>query len=50
VQSTMQAQGMNAYRPVSPAPKPVMQQTSFTRPEPTYHPYNGQTNDRSLDA
>jgi len=49
VQTTMQAQGMN-YRPVSPAPKPVMQQTSFTRPEPTYHPYNGQNNDRSLDA
>ena len=46
----MQAQGMNTYRPVSPAPKPTMQQTSFARPEPTYHPYNGQTNDRSLDA
>jgi hypothetical protein len=52
VQSGMQAQGMNAYRPVAPAPKsPTMQQTSFTRPEPTYHPYNGQTNnDRSFDA
>jgi hypothetical protein len=50
VQTTMQAQGMNTYRPVSPAPKPTMQQTSFTRPEPTYHPYNGQNNDRSLDA
>jgi hypothetical protein len=50
VQTTMQAQGMN-YRPVSPAPKsPTMQQTSFARPEPTYHPYNGQNNDRSLDA
>ena len=50
VQTTMQAQGINTYRPVSPAPKPVMQQTSFTRPEPTYHPYNGQNTDRSLDA
>jgi len=50
VQTTMQAQGMNTYRPVSPAPKPAMQQTSFARPEPTYHPYNGQNNDRSLDA
>jgi hypothetical protein len=50
VQTNMQAQGMN-YRPVSPAPKsPTMQQTSFARPEPTYHPYNGQNNDRSLDA
>ena len=47
VQTTMQAQGMNTFRPVSPAPK---QQTSFVRPEPTYHPYNGQNNDRSLDA
>lgn len=52
VQTNMQAQGMNnTYRPVSPAPKPVMQQTSFTRPEPTYHLYNGQANnDRSFDA
>ena len=53
VPSNMQAQGMNtSYRPVSPAPKPAMQQTSFVRPEPTYHPYNGQTNnnDRSFDA
>jgi hypothetical protein len=42
------AQGQNIPRP---APKPVMQQTSFVRPEPTYHPYNGQANnDRSLDA
>ena len=47
VQTTMQAQGMNTFRPVSPAPK---QQTPFVRPEPTYHPYNGQNNDRSLDA
>jgi len=51
VQTNMQAQGMNTYRPATPAPKPVMQQTTFTRPEPTYHPYNGQNNnDRSLDA
>lgn len=54
VQTNMQAQsaqGMNTYRPVSPAPKsPTMQQTSFTRPEPTYHPYSGQNNDRSFDA
>jgi len=50
VQSNMQAQGMNTYRPVAPAPKPTMQQTSFARPEPTYHPYSGQNNDRSLDA
>jgi hypothetical protein len=52
-QTNMQAQAtpMNTYRPVAPAPKPTMQQTSFTRPEPTYHPYNGQSNnDRSLDA
>ena len=42
------AQAQNMPRP---APKPVMQQTSFVRPEPTYHPYNGQANnDRSLDA
>jgi len=46
--SNMQAQGANTYRP---APKPVMQQTSFARPEPTYHPYNSpNNNDRSLDA
>ena len=52
VQTTMQAQGINTFRPVSPAPKPPMQQTSFTRPEPTYHPYNNaqQNNDRSFDA
>jgi hypothetical protein len=39
----------NTYRP---APKPA-QQTSFTRPEPTYHnlSFNGQNNnDRSYDA
>ncbi len=47
VQSNMQAQGSNVYRP---APKPTMQQTSFVRPEPTYHSYNPQNNDRSLDA
>jgi hypothetical protein len=44
------AQTNNAYRP--PAPKPA-QQTSFSRPEPTYHnlSFNGQTdNDRPLDA
>ena len=47
----MQNQGINTFRPVAPAPKPTnMQQTSFARPEPTYHPYNGQTNDRSFDA
>jgi hypothetical protein len=39
--NNLQAQGNNAYRPVAPAPKPA-QQTSFVRPEPTYHPYNGQ--------
>ncbi len=47
VQTTMQAQSANTY---SPAPKPTMQQTSFARPEPTYHPYSGQNNDRSFDA
>ena len=47
----MSAQSSNPYRAMpNPAPKPVMQQTSFVRPEPTYHPYNGQSNDRSLDA
>ena len=50
VQTTMQAQGINTFRPVAPAPKPTMQQTSFTRPEPTYHPYTPQNNDRSFDA
>jgi hypothetical protein len=45
---TYSAQGQNVPRP---APKPVMQQTSFVRPEPTYHPYNGQANnDRPFDA
>ncbi len=35
----------------SPAPKPA-QQTSFTRPEPTYHnlSFNGNNTDRSYDA
>jgi hypothetical protein len=47
VQTTMQAQGANTY---SAAPKSTMQQASFVRPEPTYHPYNGQNNDRSFDA
>jgi hypothetical protein len=51
VQSNMQAQGAanpNVYRP---APKPAMQQTSFVRPEPTYHAYNSpNNNDRSYDA
>jgi hypothetical protein len=48
----MSAQSSTPYRTMpNPAPKPVMQQTSFVRPEPTYHPYNGQANnDRSLDA
>ena len=45
--NTYSAPGQNIPRP---APKPVMQQTSFARPDPTYHPYNGQNNDRSLDA
>lgn len=47
----MNAQSSNTYRTMpTPAPKPTMQQTSFVRPEPTYHPYNGQSTDRSLDA
>lgn len=48
----MGAQSSNPYRAMpNPAPKPTMQQTSFVRQEPTYHPYNGQaSNDRSLDA
>ena len=48
VQTTqnMQAQ-QNTFRP---APKPPVQQTSFMRPEPTYHNLSGQNNDRSLDA
>ncbi|MBI5294738.1 MAG: hypothetical protein HY869_04625 [Chloroflexi bacterium] len=32
------ASNASAYRP--PAPKPAAQQTSFARPEPTYHPVN----------
>jgi hypothetical protein len=40
-------QGQNTFRPT---PKP-MNQTSFMRPEPTYHSYTDPTtNDRSLDA
>jgi len=48
----MSAQSSNTYRAMpNPAPKPTMQQTSFVRPEPTYHPDNGQaSSDRSLDA
>jgi len=49
--NTYSAQGQNIPHP---APKPTVQQTSFVRPEPTYHPYNGPANtannDRSLDA
>jgi len=41
----MQAQ-QNMFRP---APKPPVQQTSFTRQEPTYHNLSG-NNDRSYDA
>ena len=43
------AQNQNTFRP---APKPTMQQTSFTRPEPTYHPvsHSSQSGDRSYDA
>jgi len=37
----------NTFRP---APKPNNQQTSFVRPEPTYHSFNGQTNDRSASG
>jgi len=50
---SMNAQSSNTYRAMpNPAPKPsTMQQTSFVRQEPTYHPYNGQaSNDRSFDA
>ena len=49
VQTTpsMQAQP-NTFRPA--APKPPAQQTSFVRPEPTYHNLSGQNNDRSFDA
>ncbi len=47
---TMQNQNQNTFRP---APKPTVQQTSFTRPEPTYHPvssHSAQSTDRSYDA
>ena len=38
----------NTFRP---APKPNnVQQTSFVRPEPTYHSFNGQNNDRSASS
>ena len=40
----------NTFRATpNPAPKPSSQQTSFVRPEPTYHnvSFNGQSNDRS---
>src|SRR5215210_4511287 len=46
----MQNQNQNTFRP---APKPPVQQTSFTRPEPTYHPvasHSAQSTDRSYDA
>jgi len=46
----MQNQNPNTFRP---APKPPVQQTSFTRPEPTYHPvssHSAQGTDRSYDA
>src|SRR5262245_57886756 len=42
-------QSQNTFRP---APKTNMQQTSFTRPEPTYHPVSNsaQNGDRPYDA
>ena len=43
-------QNPNTFRP---APKPPVQQTSFMRPEPTYHPVSHNApnnNDRSYDA
>ncbi|HKY53084.1 MAG TPA: hypothetical protein VJM08_02210 [Anaerolineales bacterium] len=42
-------QSQNTFRP---APKSNMQQTSFVRPEPTYHPVSNsaQTGDRPYDA
>jgi len=42
-------QSQNTFRP---APKTNMQQTSFTRPEPTYHPVSNsaQAGDRPYDA
>ena len=46
----MQNQNQNTFRP---APKLPVQQTSFTRPEPTYHPvasHSAQSTDRSYDA
>ncbi|MDQ3004689.1 MAG: hypothetical protein M3R47_04820 [Chloroflexota bacterium] len=46
----MQNQNQNTFRP---APKPPVQQTSFTRPEPTYHPvssHSAPSTDRSYDA
>ena len=46
VQTTMQAQQQNMFRP---APKPPVQQTNFTRQEPTYHNLSG-NNDRPYDA
>jgi len=49
VQSNMQAQSANP-NPYRPAPKPTMQQTSFVRPEPTYHAYNSEKNNHSYDA
>lgn len=52
VQSNMHAQGSQNTNVYRPAPKPVMQQTSFAaRSEPTYHPYGSQqNNDRAFDA
>ena len=43
------SQNQNTFRP---APKANVQQTSFTRQEPTYHPVSNsaQTSDRSFDA
>jgi len=42
-------QTQNTFRP---APKPPVQQTSFMKPEPTYHPvsHSAPSNDRSYDA
>src|SRR5215207_10052349 len=48
--NVMQNQNPNTFRP---APKPPVQQTSFTRPEPTYHPvssHSAPNTDRSYDA
>jgi len=43
------AQNSNSSNTFRPAQKPNNQQTSFVRPEPTYHnvSFNGQSNDRS---